>query len=921
STVMRVDAAASALATSSFTISLNGSQSKTLTVLPLTQGNRYELAKGASAVQYFTPPTNANSLNFTMAYYKSTGTATGYLNFMEVNARRYLKMYGSAMQFQNMDYFNTNNYNKYLLSNANSNVKIWDITDPGNISSMVTENIDGKLAFVAPGKDVANYLAIDPTAASAFPKPEIVGVVPNQNLHALPPVEMVIISHPNFVQQANALAQAHREKDNMTVEVVTTEQVYNEFSSGTPDATAYRWVMKMLRDKALATNDIINGPKYLLLFGRGTYDNRKIFSNSGNNFILTYQADNSLVIVDSYLTDDYFGFLEDNEGTLIPSHSLDIGIGRLPVTTAQQASDVVNKITGYMKNENMGYWKNQLCFLADDGDAALHMTQSDTVASSVARKFPAFDVNKIYLDAFKQETSASGQSYPLARNQFHNLIRSGLFLIDYAGHAAPLGWTNENILTASDVKSLSNKNLPLFVGATCDFIQFDVQTISAGEQVVLNPMGGGIGIVSAARPVYANQNLNLNKQFCENLFRKVKKGEKWEHMRLGDVLSYAKNQLGTETNKLPYVLLGDPALKLNYPTTYQVVTSKINKNTSLVNDTLRALSVDSIRGFIADYNGNKISSFNGKVHVTVYDKIQRITTLNNDSDGTMTYNYRPNKLFAGDTNVKDGEFCISFLLPKDIKYNFGTGRINYYAQEDSTGTEAQGYFENFIIGGGSEDIIEDSIGPGIQLYLNSTNFVSGDKVNETPLVLADISDPHGINMVENGIGHDISLTIDEDLSQSYIVNNYFQAANNSFTEGSLKYKLPEMKEGKHTLAFKVWDLLNNSSKITVNFEVVKNLAPEIFSVYNYPNPVRSQTRIKVNHDRPETILYTTVEIFDLAGRSIWSFSQSNADDITWDATTNGGLKVKSGIYFYRVTVRTSKSEITSKTNKMLVVEQ
>ncbi|MDD4971762.1 MAG: type IX secretion system sortase PorU [Paludibacter sp.] len=914
-TTVRLDVATTSLSKSNFTLTLNGDQPKILTVNASTQGDNYEQGIGGYAIFNFTPSTDA--FNFNISYAKSTTTSVGYLNYLEVNARRKLTMSGSAMQFQNVDYLGQSSYNQFLISNANAYVQVWDITDMQNISKIPTTIVNGKMSFVDAANDIKKYIAIDPTASSAYAKPEIVGTVPNQNLHAIAQADMVIITHPNFLSQAETLAQAHRDKDNMTVSVVTTDQVYNEFSSGVPDATAYRWMMKMLYDRALATNVKADLPKYLLLFGKGSYDNRNLRSDSGNNLVLTYEAENSLVTTLSYVTDDYFALLDDNEGVQVPSDLMDIGVGRFTVTTTQQATDVVNKTIGYMNNPNKGYWKNQICYLADDGDASLHSKQADSIAVSISNKFPAYQINKIYLDAYTQEINASGQSYPVAKSRFLNLIQSGLFLLNYTGHAAAMGWANESILTFADIKTLANTHLPLFVAATCDFVQFDDQILSAGEQVVFNPTGGGIGIIAAARPVYASQNFTLDKLFCETLFKK----QNGEHLRIGDALAYTKNMIGSEINKLSYVYVGDPALKLNYPTKYQVLTTKINESTSFGKDTLSALSVAKIEGVIADQNGQTVTGFNGTVHAIVYDKVQRITTLNNEGDGSMTYSDRPNTLFSGDANVVNGTYSFSFMLPKDIKYNFGGGRINYYANDDTNNAEAQGYFENFVIGGTNKNSIVDTTGPKADLYLNSVNFVSGDKVNETPLFIANVNDSNGINTVGSGIGHDVMLCIDQDPSKSYILNNYFLANTNSYSSGTVKYKLPAMENGKHTLTFRVWDLLNNSTSGSINFEVVKGLTPEIFTVYNYPNPVKTKTSIIVKHDRPETVLNTSVEIFDISGRKIWSFSQSGTDNISWNLMSNTGQKVKTGIYFYRVSIKTTNSDLTSKTNKMLVVEQ
>ena len=786
-----------------------------------------------------------------------------------------------------------------------------------NIKKLVSDNNGSTVSFTEPANEDLRYLAIDVTAASTFPKPEIVGVVPNQNLHALAAADMVILTHPNFLSQAERLAQAHRDIDKLTVAVVTTEQVYNEFSSGAPDATAYRWMMKMLYDRAIATNNTEDMPKYLLLFGRGSFDNRKILPNSGDNLILTYQAENSFVTTLSYVTDDYFGLLGDNEGAQVPSDLLDIGIGRFPVSTVEQANDVVNKTIGYMQNKDKGSWKNQICFLADDGDAALHMTQADSVAVSVARSNPAFQVDKIYLDAYSQEITASGESYPLAKNRFQDLLRSGMLLVDFTGHAGPSSWTNEQILTTADIMDLSSKHLPLFVGATCDFLQFDIKSISGGEEVLLNPVGGGIGILSAARPVYASENFTLNKLFCDNLFKKVG----GQQQRIGDVLRYAKNNVGAEINKLSYVYMGDPAVKLNYPTKYKVVTTKINDKSVLGNDTLRALSVATVKGYIANDDGTKIADFNGNLHVVIYDKIQRITTLNNHGDGAITYSDRPNTLFSGDAIVKDGEYSFLFMLPKDIKYNYGSGRMNYYAEDDVHDYEAQGVFESFIVGGTANNLINDTSGPEVLMYLNTENFVSGDKVNETPLFIADIKDVNGINTVGSGIGHDLLLTIDNDPMKSFILNDNYQALVNSYSAGTVKYKLPQLDNGKHSLTLRVCDLLNNSSTTSIDFVVENGLTPTIFSVTNYPNPFKGSTRIRVIHDRPETILKTTVEIFDIVGKKIWSFDEPSADDISWDLSSMEGVKIKSGVYLYRVSIKTKNSNLYYKTNKMIIVEQ
>ena len=438
---------------------------------------------------------------------------------------------------------------------------------------------------------------------------------------------------------------------------------------------------------------------------------------------------------------------------------------------------------------------------------------------------------------------------------------------------------------------------------------------------MLNPVGGGIGTFSAARVVLAGQNETINKNFSKELFTKTN----GEYPRLGDAVRKAKNAIGTEDNKMSYLLLGDPALKLNYPHPYKVITESINNNAlqAQAADTLRALSVNKIKGYVAEQDGSKATGFNGMVEVTVLDKIQKITTQNNHNEqfGIFTFKDRPNILYSGKAEVKNGEFEFVFMMPRDIRYNYDSGRINYYANDTITGLEGQGYFEKFIVGGTSKDIEYEYEGPAIEMYLNAPGFISGGKVNETPLFVAHISDTNGINTVGNGIGHDLKLVIDDNPYTSFTLNEFFEAETNSYQAGRVRFKLPQMQPGKHTLTFHAWDLLNNSSQATLEFEVVPGLKPVIAGVRNYPNPVKTETTFVVEHDRPEVILETQVDIYDLAGRRLYTKKQNSADNLKWDVTDDTGNRVKPGMYLYNISVKTTNSKFTSKANKIIVLGQ
>lgn len=693
---VNLDVAATSASQSSFILNLNSSQYKTLNVPAQNLYDPFEKGKKSAGNFAFTPQNDLFEFNLT--YSMPTPTSKGYLNYLEINVLRQLTMNGSAMQFQNTDYLGMNTYNQYMLSTDNQQLQIWDITDQQNIARIITDNSGGKMSFIDSGNEVKHYLAIDPTAAAAFPKPEIVGMISNQNIHAIEQADMVIITHPDFVSQAETLALAHRTKDNMTVAVATTEQVYNEFSSGNPDATAYRRVMKMFYDRAVASGNTAALPKYLLLFGRGSFDNRKILSDSGDNLVLTYQAENSLIETYAYTTDDYFTFLEDKEGLQVPSHTMDVAVGRFPVTTVQQATDVVNKTINYMNNTGKGKWKRELCFVGDDGDFNTHMKMADSLASYINNNHKLYRTNKIYLDAFKKDSIEIMGRYPAVKDSLLSALQNGLLLLNYTGHGGSQFWANEQILTNTDITRLANEHLPLWFGATSDFVKSDSKNVSAGENVLLNPVGGGIGVFSAARMVYAHQNFGLNNLFIKYLFSK----ENGQYMRVGDAIRKAKNQLYSEINKLSFIYLGDPAIKLNYADHYEIITSKINDNSSFGSDTLKANSANTIEGSIVDENSNKITDFNGTIQLSLYGKVQSDTTLRNSNynyEPAFVYNDRPTVLYSGTAAVVNGEFTCSFTLPEEIDKDFGKGKIYYYAQDDSNNYEALGYFEEFIVGG------------------------------------------------------------------------------------------------------------------------------------------------------------------------------------------------------------------------------
>lgn len=903
------DVAANAPTVSTFKGTLNGSQTGQTTIA--IPGDHYSFAEtGTFAIN---GTAKANKQTVQLQLQNSTASALGWLNYIEITTTSTLQMNGSYLTMRTLENRNSSTPVRFHLKGANEHTQVWDITNPDAIKRMPTSMSNGELLWTGTQADgIHEYIAVK-TDGTQFVSAEVVGEVKNQNLHALTNIDYVIICPEGYEEIATELAKAHQEKQGITWAVVTDQQVYNEFSSGTPDATAYRWLMKMLYDRANGSS--IQKPRWLLLMGHGSFDNRKLLANSGTSLLLTYQSKNSVNEVKAYCTDDYFAFLDDNEGLTDRSGTMDIGVGRLPFESIEEAQTTVDKLIHYIHNEQTGKWKNQLVYLADDGENGTHTETAEVSAERVRVNNPDFVVHKIFLDAYPQEVNASGESYPLAKNRLQNLLRNGVLFFDYSGHGGYNAITNETMLNLKDIESMSNKNQAFWLFATCNFAQCDAGKRCAAESAVLNPKGGAIGILAATRTVYATPNTELNRKVCDQLF--AHSNPFHYEATLGEAVAKGKNNLGSQENKLAYVLLGDPALRLNYPTDYQV-------QTLTEMDTLNALSVQHVEGQIIDEDQVVVSDFNGKVDITIYDKMQSIPTRDNDQVGgeqkVTEYNDYPNTIFSGATDVKDGKFSYTFMVPKDIRYNFGNGRIVYYAvttDEETEVSEAVGHFEEFVIGGTGSSILTDTTGPEMRIYLNTPTFVDGDKTYPTPRFFAELKDEHGINTAGAGIGHDLMLIVDDDPKMIYSLNEYFTAADNSYQEGQVSYLMEALPDGAHYLTFRAWDLLNNSTTQRLNFIVEAGLDPSICSVTTYPNPVSESgvLRMIVHYDQPDELLQTEIYLHSMNGQMVYSHTQDNPDDVSINLQDIG---LQAGIYMYVVKIKSASSRYSATAGKIIV---
>ncbi len=849
---------------------------------------------------------NSPTAEINLLYNATNALSDAWLDFITVNRRRQLRMNGDELFFRDTRSLGEGNVSRFMVENGSADLKVWDITEPASLFEVPVSIQGNQVAFTRPSFTLREYVAF--RINGSFPEPVMVGEVPNQNLHALQVPELLIIVHPDFLKAAERVAGYHRTTDKMEVEVVTVNQIYHEFGSGTPDATAIRNFIRMCRERS-------NKIKYVLLFGDGSYDNRNI-SGASHNFIPTFQSENSLVSTSSFVSDDYYVILDRGES--VYDGFMDLGIGRLPVSTSYEAGVVADKIVNYNSPESLGVWRSNLCFIADDEDGNLHMADSESLTNQVNSFHRAFNIEKIYLDAWPQVTTPGGERYPGVMDAINQQVKDGVLILNYVGHANTRFMADERVLDVSGINSWSNRNnLPIFVTATCEFSRFDADETSAGEYILLNPNGGGIGLFSTTRMVYAYSNYLLSRNFYQYVFEKDAQGE---NFRMGDIMRLAKINTVNTVNKRSFTLLADPALRLSYPK-YRVETRSINaKDAQAVTDTLKALAKVTVTGDIIDHFGKKLTGFNGLVTAMVYDKLVTRKTLGNVGATPFPYTSQNSIVYKGEATVKSGEFSFSFVIPKDISYSLGNGKILFYAQDGKD--DAHGAFENFLIGGSAGAQLKDDKPPVVNLYLDNTSFKDGDETSRNPLLLAEVMDENGINTVGTGVGHDITAILDGDYTNVLVLNDYYQAAKDDYTKGTIRFPFRNLPVGEHSLLLKVWDVANNSTQAEVKFVVTSDFY--ISETHNVPNPVSGYTQFYFTHNQPDGVFKALVEIFDITGTRVDHFQTSvsstgtQSNPIRWDLGERG-KSIRNGLYLYRITIRSTEGELASKSGKFLIL--
>lgn len=925
---------------SSFTVTAGG-VAQNVNVLPVGSGETADYGKYVSTLMKV--PASGSNLPISVTYTKSDPvTSMGYMNFLEVNARRNLVMAGDQMAFRDLTTVGGGRVGNFVLDQASAVQHIWEITTPTDVRTVQTTDNGSQKSFMAATDSLRQFIAFKGTGLL---QPVAVGHVPAQDLHATPvPTDLVIICPPQFLADANRLAQ-RRGDEGLSVVVVTPQQVFNEFSSGQRDGTAIKRYMKMLYDRAGSDSTLL--PRYLLLFGDGSYNNISL-APSNQNMIPTYESYNSWSYTSSFTSDDYFVLLDDNEGEA-NNDLVDMGVGRLPVSSPAQATDAVNKLLNYDKLALAGVastsctnggsdgatdWRNSTLFVADDQNGAnfegpVHMSNSDELARRVEAESPCLNMNKIYLDAYVQYSTPGGQRYPDAANELRDRVQRGILLVNYVGHGGEVGWAHERILDNATILGWTNfDRLPLFMTATCEFSRWDdpVRT-SAGENVFLNPTGGGIGLMTTTRIAFVTQNQNLSNDFYDYVFKPT--DEQGRAQRLGDI--YRRTKVAATptsvigTNHRIFALLGDPSMRLAMARNSAAITA-ITDTLGNPIDTIKALSTVRISGTVNGPNGGVLTDFDGTVVPTVFDKKTAVATLVNDpGPGAVPFhfNVRKNIIYRGRATVTGGHFQFTFVVPKDIDYRVDSGRVSVYAE--SLSTNACGYTNDPLVGGTDNTAAADVTGPQIQLFMNDDSFVPGGMTNESPILYAKLFDNSGINTLGNSIGHDLAAVVDANTENSIVLNDWYQADKDTYKSGQVRYKLTSLSEGRHTLDLKAWDVYNNSSSRSTEFVVAPTAELALDHVLNYPNPFTTHTDFYFEHNRPCTTLDCQVQIFTVGGRLVKTLNRRlecdgfRSEPMPWNGLDDQGDKIGRGVYVYRLSITTPTGEKADKFEKLVIL--
>lgn len=907
---VRLSAVARSVQSSSFTLKAAGSTFN-LFVSPIITEFNTAYARISNETYVINQPDFG--AGFSLKFNKSTGSALGWLNYIEVNALARLILKDGQTSFRHTG---QQGVVEYRISGVTKPFVLWDVTDPIQPGFINVSASGGQVVFKALADTLREYIINDD---QSYLKPVFVEKAANQNLHGFPSYSMLIITHPDFAQEAARLATFHAQHNNLNVAVVQPQAIYNEFSSGAQDISAIRDFVRMLWKR----NQGNPNPRFLLLFGDASYDpkNRLAYSS---NFIPTFQSPESFHPVTSYVTDDFFGCLDDNEGGL-STDVPDVGVGRLPIQTLAEATMAVDKIIHYATaNEKVhGDWRNVITFVADDGDNGdgnVHMQQADMLATLIDTTYRNYNIDKIYLDAYNQISTPGGQRIPDASAAINQRLDKGALIVNYTGHGGEVGWAHERVLEVADIKSWTNYDrMPVFMTATCEFSRYDDPAMqSAGELVFLNPKGGGIALFTTSRPTFGTPNFTLSRSFYSIALKPTADGMPF----LGDLIRLSKLATGADNNSKKFVLLGDPAMKMAYPE-FNIQTLGINgRSVAEAVDTLKALSELTINGIITDAQGNLLSDFNGEVIPTVYDKEVQVKTFGSGGSSPFTFSLRRNIIYKGKVNAINGAFTFSFIVPRDIAYQFGSGKISYYATDGRR--DAAGFFDDITVGGFSDRQLDDLQGPEISVFMNDRKFRNGGFTDQNPVMIADLKDFSGINTIGNGIGHDIVAILDNQTDSPFILNDFYQSDLNTYQSGVITFPLHGLAPGAHILRIKAWDVNNNSSEAIAEFVVASSEGITLGNFDAWPNPMNDRVTFEFEHNMAGQELDMQLDIYSLSGSRVASLGKRifaegyRTTGFEWDGRSSEGHRLSNGFYIGRLRVKTDSGLASEKSVKVMI---
>jgi hypothetical protein len=975
---VRVKAAvvAAASSTSTFQFALNGTALGNLSTGAVIPQAFYAIAVTGSSTMSLALPSPGTELRVGLTFASGDPSASGYLDYLEINAERQLRLADSQLEFRSLTNIGPNARNQYALANAAGAV-VWDVTNPRR--AVGRPLVSG--SFVAPADTLREYVAFQPSAAFGTPRP--FGRVANQNLHAFnsnpnAPLDLVIVTYPPFKAQAQRLANHRATHDNLRTAVVTTTEVYNEFGSGSQDVTAIRDFMKHLYD--LDNRPVSHRNLALLLFGDASFDYKSDpYNNKGleptwwrdrvpfksdadfdaanQNYVPTYESRESLApfygTSASYSSDDYYALLDDNEGEWsesAPNELMDISVGRLPVRTRKgsreddsQAQQVVNKIISYDAADAFGKWRNRITLTADDGNGNIFIdgtVGSDKIASIIGTVAPAYNVHKVYLDLYPQVSVAAGQRSPDANRAIDQSVEQGSLIVNYLGHGGPKGLADEQIVTNASVVALRNpNNLTFFTTGTCDFSTYDnPDFVSAGEQSLTdNATGGAVGLFTTTRVVDAYGNAGLNQAY----FARVLQPINGKMPSIGNVVMLSKNDYSTGgINNRNYTLLADPSMTLAYPKQTVMLDSLRQRNAAGTGwdttTTLRALARIRIHGRVLN-NSALNSTFTGRAQVTIYDKPTTVSTLGNEyipgnlstqADTIQKVTVQESVIYGGQANVVNGQFFLSFVVPKDINYSRGLGKISLYASDARNLVDANGY-QLRAVGGAALNAAKDTIPPLINLFMDSESFVFGGLTAQNTTLLANLSDDSGINTTGAGIGHDITAILDNDPNKLLVLNENYVSNVGDFRSGKVNNLFKDLNTGPHSLRLKAWDTYNNSAEKEIEFMVAHDEKLALDHVLNYPNPFANSTTFLFDHNQAGNVpdnLDVQVQIFTIAGHLVRtlnatvSSTEAHQHSITWNGRDEYDDQLARGVYIYRLSVRSQHNNtVASKYEKLVIL--